>query len=377
MKKKVELNLNCAINLHQGIDVFTSEIYKRIIKSSDFDFHGSAFLWKHDQVKKVKRFKMDIKTIPIPPKYIFTSKYAKYNIIKNYNILTHSKSDIYVFTGNDLPKGKMKIEGKILCVIHDVIPLYRAWEDEKKAEIFYTDKLWETKKADRIIAVSEYTKKELIKYFGCPEEKIDVVYNGVEFDRFNADIDEISLKKCREKYLLPNKFIFYMGSAGEYKNIEGILKAYAMLPDSMKETCGVVIANTRPDLEKLAESLGIQEKVVFLNGIDETDKVAIYKLSYFVMQISLYEGFGIPLIEAMASGRPVIASTRTCLPEVVGNAGILVDPMNSNEISKAMMKLLTNKEEYNNYVKRGIERAKIFSWENAAQQFLNVLKKMD
>lgn len=371
----IHINLNSSLNLRQGIAVYSTEIIKRIIKSPDFSFEGGAYVYKKCDIKMAKRFKLKTKIVRIPSKFIFETKYAKIFPF-NYNTLLKTKADVFVFMGNDLPKANIEVSGKRVCVIHDVIPLYRVKEDPEKAKIFYNDHIKEIPKLDRIITVSEYTKNEIVKYFGVSPEIIDVVYNGVDFDRYNQKSTQNKIIECKSKYNLPDEYIFYMGSAQKYKNIEGIIKAYALIDKRLRKNYKLVIANYREDLVDLAINLGIKNDIYFLNGIDEEDKVTLYQLSKIVIQISFFEGFGIPLIEAMAAGKPVVASNCTCIPEVVGDAGILVNPCDYNEISAELSELLINKEKYNILVEKGLKRAKEFNWEDSANKFLEVLKKI-
>ena len=372
---KVHINLNSAIYLNQGIAVFSSEIIKRIIQYEEFDFEGGAYFIHQSEIKMAKRFNMPTKVSKIPSRFIFQTKYAKYFPFK-YNTLLKSDADVYVFLGNDLPKGKITVPGKKICVIHDIIPLYRAWEDPEKAKIYYCDKLKEIKEADIIVAVSEFTKQEIIKWFGCPTDKIRVVYNGVDFERYNIQCPQNELENCKKKYNLPDKFMFYMGSAGVYKNLDGIICAYAKLPTEIRKEYKLVLANSRADLKTLAQKLDVEDDIWLLHGIDEAYKVAMYQLASIVLQLSFYEGFGIPLIEGMAAGKPVIAARATCFPEVVGDAGLLADPYSPEDIAEKMEKLITDKEVYSALVDKGFERAKSFSWDNSATQFVSVLKNI-
>ena len=368
----VHINLNSALNLRQGIAVYSTEIINRIIKNNDLIFEGGAYVFKRNDIKQAKRFNFKTKIVNIPSRFIFQTKYAKFFPFK-YNTLLKSNSDVFVFMGNDLPKANIKVDGKKICVIHDVIPLYRVNEDPENAKIFYNDHIKEIPKLDKIITVSEYTKNEIVRYFGVNPEIIEVVYNGVDFERYNKKSSQAKVEECKIKYNLPEEYIFYMGSSLKYKNIEGIIKSYALINKKLRQNCKLVIANSRKDLIELAESLGVINDICFLNGIDEEDKVTLYQLAKIVIQISFFEGFGIPLIEAMAAGKPVIASNCTCIPEVVGDAGILVNPYDHDEISYNISQLLVDKEKYDILVEKGLKRAKQFNWDESADKFLNII----
>ena len=171
----------------------------------------------------------------------------------------------------------------------------------------------------------------------------------------------------KQKYNLPDKFIFYVGALEPRKNIESIIEAFKMLGGDES----LVIAGTPGwKNEKIYELAKGDERIKFLGYVREEDKPALYNLASMLAYPSHYEGFGLPLIEAMACGCPVIAGANSSQLEVVGEAGLLVDPNNLNEIKFAMTAMIGDNELRNKYIELGLARAKEFSWEKTAREIL-------
>ena len=374
---KVHFNLNAALNPHAGITVYTKEILTRLDQNANMNFEGGVCTVHKEHKACIAEFedKMNVKQVFFPESFVFEERKARF-VPVSYNKLLRSSADVFVFTGNDLPKANIKVKGKVLCVIHDLIPLYTAWDNPDRAKLFYGEKIREVHRIDRIITDSEYTKNEIADKFGFDQNKIDVIYCGVDYDRFNTVQKEEIYTECRHKYNLPQRYIFYMGSTLKYKNIEGILRSYALLKKEIRQDLKLVLANSNEDNIRLASKLKIEKDIWFLKGIDEKYKVALYQMAAMTIQISLFEGFGIPLIESMAAGTPLIASNRTCFPEVVQNAALLVEPNKHTEIALAIERIYLDDELCNNLINLGLDRAKDFSWDNAAAMMLKSINNL-
>ncbi len=222
--------------------------------------------------------------------------------------------------------------------------------------------------ADMITADSENTKNDLIELLKIPVGKIKVVYLGVSDEFRVLAKDDIRLENARKKYNLPEKFILYLGTLEPRKNIESIIEAYNLLSNCDYD---LVIAGgvgwKAKNIFKLAKE---NPKIKFIGYIE--DRPALYNLASLFVYPSYYEGFGLPILEAMACGCPVIAGVNSSQGEVVGDAGLLVDPYNINEIKKAMEILLANNELRDDFIKRGLERAHEFTWEKTAKNILRI-----
>ncbi len=254
--------------------------------------------------------------------------------------------------------------------------------------------------ADAIIAVSECTKRDAVRCYGIPEEKITVIYEGVN-PRFRP-ADPEAIAAVRQKYGLPERFILYVGTIEPRKNLTALLEAYTALmerpaPCALRPaTCDLrpATCDLRPatcDLRlmivgkkgwlyegffrKLRE-LGLEDRVIFTGYVPDEDLPALYSAADLFVFPSLYEGFGLPVLEAMACGVPVVCSSTSSLPEVAGDAALLVPPTDVRALTEAMERALTDERLRARMRARGLERARRFSWERAAQGTLITYRKV-
>ncbi len=235
------------------------------------------------------------------------------------------------------------------------------------------------KKAKRIITVSEYAKKIISKRLGIAENKINVVYNGVH-PSYKRITDVQQLISVSKKYQLPEKFLLHFGNTASRKNTSGVLKAYKLYKTKNADAIPLVITGIdRNLLSKFLQSVQAEEladQIILPGYIAAEDLPALYNLAHLFLYPSLNEGFGMPVIEAMACGTPVITSTVTSLPEVAGNAAMLVDPTNEKEICEAIETLTSQQLLYNTLQMQGFMNAQRFSWETAARKTIAIYKAL-
>ena len=231
------------------------------------------------------------------------------------------------------------------------------------------------KSARRIICVSEASARDLKRFFpNESESKVRVVHNGVE-DRFRpSDVPDKS--EARSTLGLPDPYILYVGNHRGHKNLKRLIEAFSQIADDVPHF--LVLPEARGKGSEITmsaiEQYGVSDRIVFHPMPDE-DLPLIYGLADAFVFPSLSEGFGLPPLEAMACGTPVITSNISSLPEVVGEAGILVDPYNVEEIAQAIRKVLTDNELRLSMSEKGMERAKLFTWENTARKTLVVYEE--
>lgn len=257
-----------------------------------------------------------------------------------------------------------------IITVHDLsflrFPEFFTLEMQFWHKLIFKKKLTE---ADCLITVSQNTKKDLIEFFSVEPEKIKVVYEGVEekFKKLTSDHSE--MLRVRQKYHLPDKFILFLGTLEPRKNIESIIEAFRLLASDYELVIG---GASGWKTKKIYQFAAKQPRIRFLGYLDETDKPVIYNLASLFVYPSYYEGFGLPLLEAMACGCPVICGNNSSQIEVVADAGLLVDPYNLNEIRMAMEIMLYNDKMREGCIRLGLERAKEFSWEKTAQEMLKI-----
>lgn len=263
-----------------------------------------------------------------------------------------------------------------ILTVHDVSYKYIPDMISKKNLFSITAQLFlNAKRAHRIISVSENTKKDIMKYFKIPEEKIVVIYEGVN-ESFEIITDNQKKRTIAEKYQLPDKFILYVGTYLPHKNLETLLYAYHDLKQHRKISHALVLAGKKARnfeaISNLISNLDLTDDVKTIGFVPEEDLPCLYNLADLFVFPSLYEGFGLPLLEAMACGTPVLASDASCLPEIGGDGALYFSPRNKNEIAEKIYALLSNSTMRTELIERGCKRSQLFSWRRMTDNTLQV-----
>ena len=264
---------------------------------------------------------------------------------------------------------------KLICTVHDLIGMIFP-QNLGSVSRFYWSKLlpYAVSRADAIIADSECTKNDIIKYLNVKPENIRVIYLAAD-DSFKVVSDISLLSGVRQKYKIPANFILSVGTIEPRKNYDRLIMAFKRLKDTESLPHIMVIAGKKGwaynGVRELVNKLGIESDVMFLDYVDDDDLVMLYNASSLFIMPSIYEGFGFPVLEAMACGLPVVASNVSSIPEVVKDAGILVDPYDTDSICEGMLKVLTDSELHEALQAKSIKRAASFSWEKTARSVLS------
>jgi len=221
------------------------------------------------------------------------------------------------------------------------------------------------RRARRIIAVSESTKRDLVHWYSLPPDKVDVVYNGVDSGFRPLPSEQVAA--FRREAGLPDRFILFVGTLEPRKNVVGLLEAYARLP---KDRPPLMLVGGKgwlyDEIFARVEALGLSGEVRFVGYVAAEALPLWYNAAELFVYPSLYEGFGLPALEAMACGTPVVTSTASSLPEVVGDAGWLVDPTDTDGLAAAMAQVLGSREWREQMRVEGLIQAETFSWEKTA-----------
>lgn len=266
---------------------------------------------------------------------------------------------------------------KIVTTIHDIsFNFYPRLI--KRSDLFFLKILIPNslKRADKIIAVSNFTKDEIIKHYRIKSEKIEVVHNAVSDNFSDEELTTDQIKKIRNKYNLPEKYILYLGTFQPRKNLPFLISAFLKIRKKL-DNVKLVIAGKRAHNydKKIDQALRAQsgaENVLFIGYVDEKDKPALYKMSYLCVFPSLYEGFGIPLLEAMNQGTPVLASDIPSHKETSGNAAVYFDPLNIASFEQILYNVHIDQNKRNALINLGQQRSKLFSWKKASEKILSV-----
>ena len=237
--------------------------------------------------------------------------------------------------------------------------------------------LSQTNLSDRIIAVSQSTKKDLIEKYNYPSDKIRIIYSGISDYISRPSEKELALFRIENR--LPDEFILFLGKLEPRKNISGLIKAFNLLKSSNEfENLNLVIVGSPGWLYKSiyleVEASEYKDQIIFKNYIKDEDRRFYYSLASVFVYPSFFEGFGFPPLEAMACGTPVLASFNSSLPEVIGDGGILVDPHSVVDISNAVKSIFTDLSLRERLVKNGLERARFFTWDRCARDTLDLIK---
>lgn len=376
---KIAISLTRARNKREGITRYASEVYCALKKVEECDVYGEAVIGLKDATTEVEKdlsesfpqARVDILKTIIPMRYI-TRWYESGVKIPPFVGRYFEKKDLKIFFYNFIPN--IKDACKKIVVIHDLTPLHECKEDNRRKKL--KERYQKTVDyADVIFVDSQYTRDDLIKNINVDENKIIVNYCGVDYNKFSEDIEKSAKEKVKEKYKLPSEYLLFAGQPRRNKNIEGLLKGYNLLPPEVKEKYKIVLTNSNSTIHKQVEDLNLEKNVVELQGVKEEDLVAVYKLASALALISFSEGFGLPLLEAMAAGTPTVASNVSCLPEIAGDASLLCDPYNFQDICDKIQMALTNAKVRSELIEKGKRRAKEFSWEATSEKFIRKIKE--
>lgn len=278
------------------------------------------------------------------------------------SILKKCSADVFWSPGFMPPAFRANIP--VVLTIHDLTHLHYY---SKYHKIYYNKIIKPLlNNADKIITVSEYTKNELADWSGISEQKIICIHNGVGKE-FNPAVAPFSVGR---------PYILYAGNRRNYKNVLGLIRAFAR---SKLYTHGYMLALTgNPDKDCLRVSTeeGIVEHVHYLGFVEENDLPSVYRGAHAVAFVSYYEGFGLPILEAMASCVPVITSNTSAMPEVAGNAALIVNPHDIDAISSGLEKITMDQKLRSELISRGLSRAGIFSWDKTAEKYWNVFEEL-
>lgn len=267
----------------------------------------------------------------------------------------------------------------VVATLHDAIPLSRPeWISYSFKSL--KNALWRksARWARHIVTVSEFSKKEIAEWFGIPTARITVTPLGV-CRRWFATPDREGVAQTRERYGLPERFFLFIGTLQPRKNVLRLIEAHRALPADLRASTPLVVGGRAgwscdEELKILREGDG--GGLRWLEHVPEEDLVQLFRAANAFVLPSLHEGFGLPLLEAFASGTPVVASNAGSIPEVAADAAVLVDPLDVGAMANAMQKVIEDKTLADTLRGRGRERARLFTWERTARLTANVYRQV-
>ncbi|HEX3046279.1 MAG TPA: glycosyltransferase family 1 protein, partial [Bacillota bacterium] len=321
------------------------------------------------------------------PSIPFTRNYRYYSLPKDDereeseipHWLTTEKADVFHLPQNGFRTPKTKTS-KVVVTVHDLIPYFLP---EMVRSSFLKRFIQEmpliVTRADRIVTVSEASKKDILKIFGVDPGKIVVIPSAPAETYFPSPKIETQ-RMLAQLYGIKTSFILYIGGLNPRKNVAELIYAYSKIHRELLGRQKLLIIGPegkhRECLQRLTESLSLTDSVLFPGFIKSEDLPLFYNSADLFVYPSLYEGFGLPPIEAMACGTPVVCSNVSSLPEIVGDAALQVNPYDTLALAEAMIKVLSNSTLRQSLIQKGLKRSKLYNWDQIARQMLDLYQEV-
>lgn len=360
----------------EGIGIYTQEIFKRVVTL--MPEHEFYFLFDRP-FSSTFIFAKNVTPIVISPParhpflwyWWFEKSVPKF--LKDYKIDLFISPDGYASLNADVPQ---------IITIHDLgfehYPKHVPFLVRKYYQ-YFTPKFCE--KATKILAVSEFTKEDIISTYKINERKIEVVYNG-----FDLESQEPRTKNQEEKEILTaycqlnTEYFIFIGAVHPRKNVLGLLKAFELFKTNSSTNYMLLIIGRKAwmneELEQFLNQMKFKDSVLWLSNVDRKEVLQLMQNAFALVYPSFFEGFGIPIVEAMSLGVPVITSTTSSMPEIAGNAAIFVHPNNIDEIANAMNLLIEDKSLRDDLIIKGQLQVQNFDWNSSAKKVVEIIKNL-
>lgn len=355
-------------------------VFFNLVKNlADIDKDNQYFLFTDRDPKKGADLAGEIKKLNLGQnfKIIFVKKTNRFCWNFWYLPAYLKKNPVDVFHTQYIAPFWLPKKVKLVLTIHDIsfnfFPEYI-----KKSDLFFLKNLIPRSilRADKIITVSESEKKNIVDFYKIPPEKVACACNGVDFERFSRAYSAEEKETIRKKYSLPEKFLLYIGTLQPRKNIPAAIEALKDLDIKLVIAGNRQARNFDKKIDEAIKKYNLQKSVIFPGWIDEADKPALLQTAECFVFPSLYEGFGIPLIEAMAAGTPVVCSSIPVLREIGQDAALFCDPRNSKKFAENISKILTDENLRNDLIEKGKNIAQNFTWQKTAEKTLAVYESL-
>tara|TARA_Y100000589_G_scaffold326903_1_gene367628 strand:+ start:591 stop:1712 length:1122 start_codon:yes stop_codon:yes gene_type:complete len=283
--------------------------------------------------------------------------------------------DIYHGLSNELPKGIEKTKIKTVVTIHDLIFIrYPHLFKAINRKIYYHKFLHACQVADHIIAVSQQTKEDIMEFFAIPAHKITVVYQGCHHV-FQSEITQEEKEAVCNKHQLPSNYLLYVGSIEERKNLLTLLKSMKELPEQYLVVIGDGKQYKKQCL-KFVEDNNLNQRINFLTGLSLNEMAAIYQSAEMMIYPSIFEGFGIPILEALFCNIPVITSKDGCFSESGGSHSYYINPLDKNELTQAIKHIQSDKNLREHMIIKGQQHAQKFTDKKIAENLMNIYQSL-
>lgn len=367
---RVALELQPCCGKRSGVGVYTYELAKRMRDRDGLEFCGNLFnfLGRNDNSAALTGVSMPVRESRVFPYGIYRRIWALVPI--PYQSLFPGHADLSIFFNYIVPP---RISGKVMTTVHDLTYLrFPETMDAKNRRRLQNGMERSIGRSDHLITVSEFSKRELMELLGIPADRITVVSNAPSL--FGKTVD---FEVCAAKFSLRKPYLLYIGTIEPRKNLVRLLKAFAGLKREQNIPHQLVLAGGKGWAnEEIYATAASMEDVVFTGYLSEGEKYSLYKNAAAFVFPSLYEGFGIPPLEAMTFGCPVVCTKTSSLPEVVGDAAELVDPLDETSIAQGIWNVLSNPDRAEELRRRGYEQVKKYTWTASADKLTEICKSV-
>ncbi len=357
-----------------GIGVYTHQLLKNLNQiDKENDYYPIHYLKKNLDV-----YRQNNDTII--PKNRFVKSWGSNMLWRYFTLPLHLNKSSLDVIHDPYELGAFSFGGsfKKIITIHDLTPLLFPNLFKRIDVLFHRLLLKKTvNNADKIITVSYHTQKDLMTYLNVPEDKVKVIYNGKDA-RFQP-LNNNEIGEVRMKYGLPDSFILSVGGLHPIKNIPRLLEAYCLSRRNGLEHKLVIVGMMMDKSSEIFQTLKVlklEDNVIFTGKVPDDDLVGLYNAADLFIYPCLYAGFGLPPLEAMLTGTPVITSCNSSLLEVVGDAGLLIDPYNVKEIASAINLLIDDDDLRINLIKKGLKHSQNFNWNKTAHETLEIYNEV-
>lgn len=368
--KTVRIGFDARVLIHSGIGVYAYNLIESLLECApDDDF--VCFVDPKTQSLLPEKAKAEAAVINVGVVSLSLRQHVVFPATSRTQDL-----DIYHYPHFDMPLFQPYPS---VLTIHDLHPmLIPGYTSALKRLYFKWIATLNARRARAVIAVSENTREIVSEYLGVPSEKIMVVYNGVA-EQYRVIEDSILINRACEKYGLPPGFVLFVGNHKPHKNLERLLEAYSNVDAGLQEKHPLVLAGKGSDAEDTAlrakiAQLGLMDNVRLVGFVSNEDLPLLYNAAIAFVFPSIYEGFGLPVVEAMRCGVPVITSDTSSLKEIGQPAARMVDPYNVDDLSAALMQVLSDPALRGEMRYSGLKWASTFTWRQAAEQTLSVYR---
>ena len=357
-----------------GIQVFTQNMLKSVSdidKINTYEIYGTPF----NKVQSgITNDKFTINKIPtsIQNTYLWKIWYQSGFSIQ----LSITHPDLFVSTNHVIP---LFCRSPLVAIIYDITPLIVDKALGLFANtLFSLNARYTARNASAIITISQSSKRDIINYFKVKSEKIYVIYPGYDDALFTAQQNSEAIEIAKQKLNIIGNYILYAGTLQTNKNIPRLIEAFTLLKERDQINHKLVLAGKPSagydDITKAVRSSSANEDIILTGYVSKELLPGLLKGADVFVFPSLYEGFGIPPVEAMACGTPVITSNTSSLPEAVGDAGILIDPYDVTGLADAVYRVISDEKLRSDLRQKGLKRVKMFSWERAGREFLQTFE---